>query len=115
MSDTRRKFLRFNFEADVEFRTKGDLFSGRTKNVSREGISFISQSCSVDIDKPLHFQMRNPRGEAMIEACADIAWQKQRGDECHLGLCFKDINKTDKSELLDVAYDNWLSDIRNSQ
>jgi hypothetical protein len=36
------------------------------------------------------------------------------GDECHLGLRFKDINKTDKSALLDVAYDNWLSGMRKS-
>jgi hypothetical protein len=37
------------------------------------------------------------------------------GDECHLGLRFKDINKTYKAALLDVAYDNWLSGIRKSQ
>ncbi len=86
-----------------------------TKNVSREGISFISQNCSVDVDTPLQFQIQNPQEEATIEACGDIAWKRQMGAECHLGLRFKDINKVDKSDLLDIAYDNWLSGIRKSQ
>ena len=34
------------------------------------------------------------------------------GDEWHLGLRFKFINKADKSDILDVAYDNWLSGSR---
>jgi hypothetical protein len=115
MLERRRKFPRFNFAVDVEFRANDDSFSGMTKNVSRDGISFISQSCSVDIGTPLQFQMQNPQEDATIEACADIAWKKQMGDECYLGLRFKDINKVDKSDLLDVAYDNWLSGIRKSQ
>ena len=115
MLDNKRKFPRFNFAVDVEFRANGDSFSGMTKNVSRDGISFISQGCSVDIGTPLQFQMQNPQEDATIEACADIVWKKQMGDECYLGLRFKDINKVDKSDLLDVAYDNWLSGIRKSQ
>jgi len=96
MLDRRRKFLRFNFAADVEFNASGVAFSGMTKNVSRDGISFILQSCSVDAGSPLQFQMQNPQRE----------W--------HLGLRFKFINKVDKSDILDVAYDNWLSDSRQS-
>ena len=83
-----------------------------TKNVSRNGISFISQSCSADVGSPLQFQMRHPKRESTIEAWGDIAWKKQMGDKCHLGLRFKDINNFDKSEILDAAYDNWISDIR---
>jgi hypothetical protein len=115
MLDRRRKFNRFNFAVDVEFRANGDSFSGMTKNVSHDGISFISQSCSVDVGTSLQFQMQNPQGEDTIEAYGDIAWKRQMGDEYHLGLHYKDINKIDKSEILDVAYDNWLSDIRKSQ
>ena len=59
--------------------------------------------------------MQNPQGEATIEACGDIAWKRQMGDECHLGLRFKDINTVDKCEILDIAYDNLLSGIRKSQ
>ena len=108
LEDIRRKFLMFNFAVDLEFRANGDSFTGMTKNVSRDGLSFISQSCSVDIGTPLQFQMQNPQGEDTIEAYGDIAWKRQVGDECHLGLRFKDINKIDKSDILDVAYDNWL-------
>jgi len=114
MLDRRRKFLRFNFAADVEFNASGVAFSGMTKNVSRDGISFILQSCSVDAGSPLQFQMQNPQRENTIEACGDIAWKRQMGDEWHLGLRFKFINKVDKSDILDVAYDNWLSDSRQS-
>jgi hypothetical protein len=114
MLDRRRKFLRFNFAADVEFNASGVAFSGMTKNVSRDGISFILQSCSVDAGSPLQFQMQNPQREDTIEACGDIAWKRQMGDEWHLGLRFKFINKVDKSDILDVAYDNWLSDSRQS-
>jgi hypothetical protein len=110
--DRKRKFNRFNLAVDVEFRANGDSFSGMTKNVSRNGISFISQSCSADVGSPLQFQMRHPKRESTIEACGDIAWKKQMGDKCHLGLRFKDINNFDKSEILDAAYDSWISDIR---
>ena len=114
MLDNRRKFPRFNFTADVEFRANGYLFSGMTKNVSRDGISFISQSRSVDVGTSLQFKMQNPQEEATIEACGDFAWKRQIGDKYHLGLRFKEINKTDKSDILDVAYDKWLSVIRKN-
>ena len=105
MLDNRRKFPRFNIVVDVEFRANGDSFFGMTKNVSRDGISFILQSCSVDAGTPLQFQMQNPhQREDTIEACGDIAWKRQMGDEWHLGLRYKFINKVDKSDILDVAY-----------
>ena len=60
--------------------------------------------------------MQNPyQREDTIEGCGDITWKRQMGDKWHLGLCFKFINKVDKSDILDVAYDNWLSAIRKSQ
>ena len=103
MLDNRRK-PRFNFAIDVEFRANGDLFSGMTKNISRNGLCFISQSCSVDVGSPLQFQIQNPQKKSTIEACGDIAWKRQMGDGCHLGLRFKDINTVDKCEILELAY-----------
>ena len=104
MLDNKRKFPRSNFAVDVELNASGVVFSGMTNNVSRDGISFILQSCSVDAGKPLQFQMQDPQGESTIEVCGDIAWKRQIGDECHLGLHFKFINKVDKFDILDVAY-----------
>ena len=116
MLDRKRKFPRFNFAADVEFNASGVPFSGITKNVSRDGISFILQSCSVDAGSPLQFQIQNPyQREDTIEGCGDITWKRKMDDEWHLGLGFKFINKVDKSDILDVAYDNWLSGMRKSQ
>ena len=115
MLDNKRKFSRFNFAVDVEFRANGDSFSGITKNVSLYGISFISQSCSVDVGSPLQFQIQKPQRESTIEACGDIAWKRQMDDGCHLGLRFKDINTVDKCEILEVAYDNFLSGMRKSK
>jgi len=113
MLDNKRKFPRFNFAEDVKFNVSGVTFSGMTKNVSRDGISFILQSCSVDVGSPLQFQMQNPhQREDTIEACGDIAWKRQIGDEWQLGLRLEFINKVDKFDILDVAYDNWLSGMR---
>ena len=89
MLDRRRKFPRFNFAVDVEFNASGVVFSGMTNNVSRDGISFILQSCSFDVGTPLQFQIQDPQGESTIEACGDIAWKRQIGNECHLGLSFQ--------------------------
>lgn len=89
MLDNKRKLSRFNFAADVEFNASGVVFSGITKNVSRDGISFISQSCSFDVGTPLQFQIQDLQGESTIEACGDIAWKRQIGNECHLGLSFQ--------------------------
>ena len=104
MLDKKRRFPRSNFVEDVQFNASGVQFSGITKDVSREGISFISQSCNVHVGTPLQFQMQDPQEESTIEACGDIAWKRQIGDECHLGLHFKFINKVDKFDILDVAY-----------
>jgi hypothetical protein len=113
--DNRRKFPRFNFAVDVEFNASGVPFSGITKNVSRDGISFILQSCIVDSGSPLQFQMQNPQRDDTIGAFGNITWKRQMGDEWLLGLRFQFINKVDKSDILDVAYDNWLSGMRKSQ
>jgi hypothetical protein len=102
MLDRKRKFPRFNFAADVEFNASGVPFSGITKNVSRDGISFILQSCSVDAGSPLQFQMHNPQGKDTIEGCGDIAWKRKIDDEWHLGLRFQFINNVDKSDILNV-------------
>jgi hypothetical protein len=112
--DRKRKFPRFNFEADVEFNAYGVAFSGMTKNVSRDGISFISQSFSADVGSPLQFQMHNPQREDTIEAYGDIVWKRKMDKEWLLGLRFQFINKVDKSDILDVAYDNWLSVLRKN-
>ena len=104
MLDKKRRFPRSNFVEDVQFNASGVQFSGITKDVSREGISFISQSCNVPVGTPLQFQMQDPQEESTIDACGDIAWKRQIGGECHLGLRFKFINKVDKSDILDVAY-----------
>ena len=114
MLDNKRKFPRLNFTADVEFNASGVAFSGMTKNVSRDGISFISQSCSADAGSPLQFQMQNPQREDTIEAYGDITWKRKMDDGWHLGLRFQFINKVDKSDILDVAYDNWLSGMLKS-
>ena len=115
MPERRRDFHRFNFAVDVESRANGDSFSGMTKNVSRDGISFILKSFNADAGTSLQFQMQHPQREDTIEAIGNIAWKRQIGDECHLGLRFKDINKIDKADILDVAYDSWLSGIRKAQ
>ena len=104
MLDKKRRFPRSNFVEDVQFNASGVQFSGITKDVSREGISFISQSCNVPVGTPLQFQMQDPQEESTIDACGDIAWKRQIGGECHLGLRIKFINKVDKSDILDVAY-----------
>ena len=104
MLDNKRKFPRFNFTADVEFNASGVAFSGMTINVSRDGISFISENCSADAGSPLQFQMQNPQREDTIEAYGDITWKRKIDNEWHLGLRFQFINKVDKSDILDVAY-----------
>ena len=112
MSNTKRKFNRFNFSVDVECWANDDLFSGMTKDVSRNGMSLVSQSCSVEVGSLLQFQMQHPRSEATIEANGEIAWKRRKGNEWHLGLRFKDINKVNKAEILDAAYDSWINFIR---
>ena len=115
MLENKRKFPRFSFSADVEFDGSSVAFSGMTKNVSRDGISFISENCRADAGSPLKFQMQNPKSEDTIEAFGDIIWKRKIGDEWHLGLRFQYINNVDKSDILDVAYDDWLSGMRNTQ
>jgi hypothetical protein len=110
----KRKFPRFNFTADVEFNASGSAFSGMTKNISRDGMSFIIENCRAAAGSQLQFQMQNPQREDTIEAYGDIAWKRQMDNEWHLGLRFQFINNVDKSDLLDVAYKNWLSGIHKS-
>jgi hypothetical protein len=59
--------------------------------------------------------MHNPQREDTIEAYGDIVWKRKMDKEWLLGLRFQFIKKVDKSDILDVAYDNWLSGMRKSQ
>jgi hypothetical protein len=86
----------------VEFNASGVPFSGITKNVSRDGISFILQSCSIDAGSPLQFQMHNLQGKDTIEGCGDIAWKRKMDDGWHLGLRFQFINNVDESDILNA-------------
>ena len=115
MLDNKRKFPRFNFTSDVEFNASGVAFSGMTKNVSRDGMSFVIENCSAEAGSQLQFQMQNPQKEDTIEAYGDIIWKRKMDDKWHLGLHFQLINSIDKFDILDVAYDNWLSSILKSQ
>ena len=108
MLDNKRKFPRFNFMADVEFDASGVSFSGMSKNVSRDGMGFISENFSADVGSPLQFQMQNPQREDTIEAYGDIVWKRKIDDGWHLGLRFQFINDADKSDILVAAYENLL-------
>jgi c-di-GMP-binding flagellar brake protein YcgR len=116
--DDRRKFLRFDLPIDVEAKSTniaGDYAIGVCNDFSREGMSLVSGDFNFDPNTSLELKLQLPTQEKYITASGDVVWKKKIDDKWRAGLKITNIDKANKGDLLDYAYDKWLAKMRSNR
>lgn len=115
MERERRKFMRFNIPLAVEFKSAADRSgssTGTTINFSRSGLCFEASSLNYDQNDLMELQVKMPMQDSFISVTGDLTWIKKSGSGCLAGLSFRQIDSEAKNDILDHAYEAWLSDMR---
>ena len=113
MLKERRRFKRFDVSLDVAFKTpeeSGEYLTGVTKNFSRSGFCFESQSFGTSLKSPLEVKVKLPGEDTYVLVLGDVAWNEQSEEKCWIGIELREMNKVAKRQILDYAYDQWLEE-----
>jgi hypothetical protein len=118
MPDERRDFNRFDVSLDVSFKpTKGsdEYFAGVTKNFSRKGLCFESESFDLELNSPMELKVKLPDQDTFVPVMGKVAWKRPVEDKYLVGIEVKEIDMEAKSRILNHAYDIWVEKNRVTQ
>jgi c-di-GMP-binding flagellar brake protein YcgR len=111
MDKDRRRFRRFDIALEVAVITSkyiGELFAGRTINFSRSGLCFESSDIAPVLNDPVELKVKLPDQDNFATVTGNVAWKKQLDNKCLIGVEFREIDREDKIQILDFAYDSWV-------
>jgi hypothetical protein len=118
MSNERRDFNRFDVSLDVSFKPlkgSGKYFTGVTKNFSRKGLCFESQSFGLELNSPMELKVKLPDQDTFVPVMGKVAWKKHVADKYWVGIEVEEINMEAKTLILNHAYDIWVEKNRGTQ
>jgi len=114
MGEEKRKYLRFECLVPVEFiRVEGQEVDERRREacldeISREGIRLVMD---VDLNFPpgaeIDFKVNLPERRLTSKVLGEVMWVRPKGDRYELGIRIKRMDTAIKSEIMDLAYDQW--------
>jgi len=110
MSADKRKSTRLDIPLEMHFKptgSPGEYISGVTRDFSREGFSFETESFDFEPEKALEFKVRLPEQESFAHMVGAIRWTNKAGGKCLVGVKLSEIDAGAKSEILTHAYNNW--------
>jgi hypothetical protein len=113
MLSERRRFKRFDVSLGVAFKTSkesDEYFTGVTKNFSRSGLCLESQTFDHALNSLMKLKVKLPDQDTFIPVLGNVAWKKQFGDKCWIGIELIEMNKEAKSQILDYAYALWVEE-----
>ena len=116
MLDERRSFKRFDIPLEVEFKISNStekFLVGRTINFSRTGLCLESNSIAPDIKEVTELRIKLPEKDTFTTAVCDVAWQKNVDEKFMMGIKLMAMDKEAKNEILQYAYNMWLSKMRD--
>ena len=111
----RREYMRFDIHLDIEVMSgnkKGASLPGVTRNLSTDGLSFVSENFELNDQDSFQLRIKNPEKGSFIESSGEIIWKKQIRDRCLAGIKIKSIEKNDHIALLGHAYSRWITAMR---
>jgi hypothetical protein len=118
MSNERRDFNRFDVSLDVSYeQSKGSdtYFTGVTKNFSRKGLCFESQSFGLELNSPMELKVKLPDQDTFVPVMGKVAWKKHIKDKYWVGIEVQEMNTEAKIQILNHAYDIWVEKSRGAQ
>lgn len=113
----RRKNWRFNIPLDMEFVSlKGEIIysPGKTRDFSREGLSFISGSVNSSPEEPIMIKFELLHDNTHIYALADIKWKRQLASKYLVGVKIRRIDQESRSKKLRFPFNIWADNKTNN-
>jgi hypothetical protein len=108
----KRKFIRFSIALDAAgkktswMKPRGKY---QVKDVSKEGMK-IGSKAGLNPGDILELELTIPGKKKPITAAGEVAWSHKIGSSGYdIGLKFTTIKPEEKFELLDMAYNSWVS------
>lgn len=108
MLEDKRKFMRSSVPLVLEFKPtkRGSEHTwGLTRNFSYEGFSFETQNMGFERRKNMEFKLRFPKSYTPVSVIGNVVWKKQSENKCLAGVKLKEIDKKDKTNLLEKICD----------
>ncbi|UCH81945.1 MAG: PilZ domain-containing protein [Nitrospiraceae bacterium] len=115
MLPNRRSYFRFDVPLRVtldNLQNGGQSLTGTTKNLSRNGLCFETDSNDLMPNDRIELAIEIPDSES-YPLLADVMWKQQVDNRCLTGVKIVSMDSEAKSEVLDYAYDMWLNIVRN--
>ncbi len=114
MLPNRRSYFRFDvpLKVTLDNSNRGHNLTGTTKNLSRSGICFETDSNDLMPNDRIELEIELPENTS-YPLLADVMWKQQVNDRCLTGVKIISMDSEAKSEVLDYAYDMWLNKVRN--
>ncbi len=116
MLPNRRSYFRFDVPMKVTMANteNGETsLTGTTKNLSRSGLCFETDSIGLQPHDRIELQIEIPDRDASYPLLADVMWKQQVNDRYLTGVKIVSMDSEAKSEVLDYAYDMWLNKVRS--
>ncbi len=107
----KRKSARFESHLDLELRLPGgraNYIVGVTGNISRGGLSFISENINAKTGETLQFRIQDRQREKTVPARGEIIWKQQVRDRCLAGIKITGIDDQIKTEIVHNAYEKYF-------
>lgn len=115
MIEERRKFLRFDIHIQGELKLEGGnkLSSMSVVNFSRGGLKILTTGQNLFKDNVVNLKICLPNKTKLILARGKVMWLKAFGGESEIGIKLEQMDRVDKSKVLDYAYKIWHKALRS--
>ena len=110
----KRKFIRFGtflkaFQLHDVFGASAEKINCDLKNVSRGGLS-VSTENILPIGSSVKLEIKIPGNTKSIMAAGEVVWSEKKDDSHYdFGMRFTKVKNEDKANLLDHAYEEWIT------
>ena len=112
MLGNRRKSKRFRVPLDIEFmplKGTAEYSLGKTRNFSREGLSFSSNSFDGEPREPVMVKFKLLNEYMYIYALGEIIWKKKLVNKYWVGIKVRKIDKESRGMKLDFPFNVWFN------
>ncbi len=109
MDSDKRKFLRFLVTLPVQISAVTGEKWATTRDFSREGMGIVAEKFDAREGEELSLKVQLPETERFTEVKGKVCWRQHQGDNWLAGIKLEDIDKADKADILDYAYQRWRS------
>ncbi len=106
--DRREEFNRFNVDLRAVMLKQNDRsVYGEVIDFSRNGLKLVFDEFNQRKNSSINIKIAKPNSTIFISANGRVAWKRNVGGKCEVGLKLCNLPREAKAEILDYAYKNW--------